>query len=205
MSQNILKDEIIMVGYDPDWTSSFDIEARRIREALIELSPAVEHVGSTAIPGLCAKPIIDILVGVKDVSDRRILNGLEMIGYAFQPDAGERDRLFFRKGRIRTHHLHVVELYGWAFWRHVIFRDYLISHPSLCAQYGKLKLASAERYRFDRTAYTESKSEFIESVLRAATLNAFIVVGEQNSADSLLQSGDAGAGHEGVFPSVIKE
>ena len=150
-----------------------------IGRALADLNPTIIHIGSTAIPGLCAKPIIDILVGVGDMNDRSVVPGLEKIGYAFQPEAGESDRLFFRKGVVRTHHVHVVRFRGWAFWRHVFFRDYLVAHPALCSQYSDLKRRSAEQYRFDRAGYTDSKSGFIGEVLRAATLRAFITVTEQ--------------------------
>ena len=165
-----------MVDHDPKWASSFFNEAKIIIDVLGELAPVVEHVGSTAVPGLCAKPIIDILVGVEDMKDGKIIARLEDIGHIFQPDAGGPDRLFFRKGTLRTHHVHVVKLHSWTFWKHVLFRDHLITHPDVLTRYGVLKQVSAERYRFDRTAYTESKTEFIESVLVAATLEAFITV-----------------------------
>jgi GrpB-like predicted nucleotidyltransferase (UPF0157 family) len=168
-----------MVEHDPSWSMSFKVEACEIRKALADLNPSIEHIGSTAIPGLCAKPIIDILVGLDEIRDGRIVSRLGLVGYIFQPEAGESDRLFFRKGAVRTHHLHVVELHSWAFWKHLMFRDYLLSNPSIALQYGELKRVSAEKYWFDRSAYTGSKSEFIESVLRAATQKAFISVNEQ--------------------------
>jgi GrpB-like predicted nucleotidyltransferase (UPF0157 family) len=171
-----MSDEIEIVDYDPSWPGSFAVETCEIQRVLADLHPSIEHIGSTAIPGLCAKPIIDILVGLDDIRDGRIIPGLELVGYKFQPEAGESDRLFFRKGAVRSHHVHVVDIHSWAFWKHVMFRDYLLFHPSITSQYGDLKRASAEKYRFDRPAYTGSKSGFIESVLRAATLKAFITV-----------------------------
>jgi GrpB-like predicted nucleotidyltransferase (UPF0157 family) len=192
LSENDPNDEIKVVAYDPGWRSSFALEANKIKEALGDLDPMIEHIGSTAIPGLCAKPIIDIMVGVRGISDRRIVRRLDSIGYLIQTDAGDPDRLFFRKGKVRTHHLHVVDLHGWAYWRHVIFRDYLISHPSWCARYAEIKLVSAQRYRFDRIAYTESKSDFIESVLKIATLGAFIIIdGQYTHNQSSCQLGEA--------------
>jgi GrpB-like predicted nucleotidyltransferase (UPF0157 family) len=174
--QNDLKDEIKVVDHDPKWASYYFTEAQKITEVLGDLVPVVEHVGSTAVPSLSAKPIIDILVGVNDMNEAMIIAKLEDIGYIFQPDAGGPDRLFFRKGAVRTHHVHVVKLYSWTFWKHVLFRDHLITHPNVRDRYGALKQVSAERYRFDRDAYTESKAEFIEAVLRKATLEEFITV-----------------------------
>lgn len=176
LSQNDMTDAIEIVDYDPQWQSMFLLEASEIAKVLHDLKPVIEHVGSTAVPGLCAKPIIDMLVGVRDLQEGTVIASLESSGYVHLPDAGGPDRLFFRKGAVRTHHVHVVRLYSWTFWRHIIFRDYLISHPAVGAQYADLKLTSAKRYRFDRTAYTESKTEFVGAVLRAATLEAFITI-----------------------------
>jgi GrpB-like predicted nucleotidyltransferase (UPF0157 family) len=175
----------MMVDHDPLWSVSFALEASLIKEALADIHPTVVHIGSTAIPGICAKPIIDIMAGVDDMKDCRIVSSLEKIGYIFQPDAGEPDRLFFRKGATRTHHLHVVNIHSWTYSRHLIFRDYLLTHPSICVQYGELKRASAEKYRFDRTAYTNSKTEFIDSVLRTATEIAFIKVSGQYAQENV--------------------
>ncbi len=171
-----MTDAIEIVDYNPLWRLIFHLEASEIARALNDSKPVIEHVGSTTIPGLCAKPIIDILVGVRDLDEGKIIASLESSGYIHMRDGGEPDRLFFRKGALRTHHVHVVRLYSWAFWRHIIFRDYLISHLAVRSQYADLKLTSAKRYRFDRTAYTDSKTEFIGSVLRTATLEAFITI-----------------------------
>ncbi len=176
-----MTDEIMVVDHVTEWSAQFREEADRIQEALGDIVPVVVQMGSTGIPGLCAKPVIDILVGVRALDDGQIVPALESMGYLFRPDAMGPGDLFFRKVPIRTHHVHVVRLYSWDFWKLVIFRDYLISHPSLCAQYGELKRISAEKYRFDRLAYVESKTQFIESVLMRATLESLITVEEQNT------------------------
>jgi GrpB-like predicted nucleotidyltransferase (UPF0157 family) len=123
-----------------------------------------------AVPGLCSKPTIDILTGVKDLKDEMIITSLESFGYIHQLDAGEPDRIFFCKGSSRNHHIHVVKLQSWTFWRYIIFRDYVLSYPEICARYGDLKRAIAESYRHDMTTYTESKIGFIESTMKKATL-----------------------------------
>ena len=176
-----MTDEIVVVDHVAEWSAQFREEADRIRGALGNLVPVVVQMGSTGIPGLCAKPVIDILVGVRDLDDDRIVPALESMGYAFRPDTMGTGDLFFRKVPVRTHHVHVVMLYSWDFWKLVIFRDCIVNHPSLCAKYGELKRISAEKYRFDRLAYVESKTEFIESVLKEATLEALIIVEGQDT------------------------
>jgi len=176
-----MADEIVVVDHLTEWSAQFREEADRIQRALGNIFPVVVQMGSTGIPDLCAKPVIDILVGVRDLDNDRIVPALESMGYFFRRDTKGTGDLFFRKVPIRTHHVHVVRLYSWDFWKLVIFRDYLVRHPSLCAQYGELKRISAEKYRFDRLAYVESKTEFIESVLKRATLEALITVEEQNT------------------------
>jgi GrpB-like predicted nucleotidyltransferase (UPF0157 family) len=168
LSQNSSTDEIIIVDYDPFWQLQFVQEAEKIKKALNAPELIVEHIGSTAVPGLCAKPIIDILIAVEDLKDEKIIVGLSKLGYVFEPDSGEQDRLFFCKVTIRTYHVHVVERNSWAFRRHVLFRDYLISNPLVCSEYAALKKESAKKYRLDRKGYTRSKTEFIESALRRA-------------------------------------
>jgi GrpB-like predicted nucleotidyltransferase (UPF0157 family) len=176
-----MADEIVVVDHVTEWSAQFREEANRIQESLADMVPVAVQMGSTGIPGLCAKPVIDILVGVRDLDDERIVPSLESMGYVFRRDTKGTGDLFFRKVPIRTHHVHVVRLYSWDFWKLVIFRDYLVHHPSVCAQYGELKRISAEKYRFDRLAYVESKTEFIESVLKKATSEALITVEEQNT------------------------
>lgn len=168
LPQDNSTDEIIIVDYDAFWQLQFVQEAEKIKKALNAPRLIVEHIGSTAVPGLCAKPIIDIMVAVEDLRDEKIVAGLSKLGYVFEPDAGEQDRLFFRKVTVRTYHVHVVEKNSWAFRRHLLFRDYLISNPSVCEEYAALKRESAKRYRSDRQGYTRSKTEFIESALRKA-------------------------------------
>lgn len=118
-----MNDDVILADYNPRWPALFAAEAARIRSALgDDLVTAIEHFGSTAIPGLAAKPVIDILVGVRSLSAARIqaVPALETLGYAFWYDNPATDRLFFVKGLPpngpRTHHVHIVEPNAGSLW-----------------------------------------------------------------------------------------
>ena len=148
----------------------FDRERARIERALGSWAEGIEHVGSTAVPGLAAKPIIDIMVGVGSLRDaEHYIKPLEQLCYECRGEAGIPGRLFFRKGDPRSHHLHVTES-GSEFWeRHLFFRNYLRAHPETTREYARLKHHLADHFRTDRTAYTEAKTAFISEVVRRAT------------------------------------
>lgn len=130
----------------------------------------IEHVGSTAVPGLAAKPIIDIMVGLSGLAQAEArVDALEVLGYEYVPEYEDElpDRRYFRRPatRPRTHHLHCVER-GSDFWtRHLAFRDRLREDGRVARAYGKLKVRLAEVHRTDGPAYTAAKSPFIEGVL----------------------------------------
>jgi GrpB-like predicted nucleotidyltransferase (UPF0157 family) len=140
---------------------------------LADLHPTIEHIGSTAVPGLAAKAIIDIMVGIQElVSFVPRVPALEALGYRYRPDLESEvpERRFFMKlqGAVRTHHLHVVPV-GSAFWAdHLLFRDHLRSRGAVRAAYNRLKLSLAQQYREERDAYTRGKAAFIQQVLEAA-------------------------------------
>ena len=129
----------------------------------------MEHIGSTAVPGLAPKPIIDILIGVKQLSEaREYISFLQKISYEYVSEFEKvvPERLFFRKGILtRTHHIHLVEKES-DFWeRHLRFRDILRANPDIAREYELLKKDLALKFSFDRDAYSNSKTEFIERVL----------------------------------------
>jgi GrpB-like predicted nucleotidyltransferase (UPF0157 family) len=164
--------DVVVVDYDPSWPAQYERERAGIVEALgdvMEGVVAVEHVGSTAVPGLAAKPIIDIIVGVRELAaGERCVQPLEALEYEYRGEAGIPGRLYFRKGQPRTHHLHMVE-HGSEFWeRHLLFRDLLRERPAVAREYAALKKELAVQYRTDRLAYTEAKTPFIESALARA-------------------------------------
>jgi GrpB-like predicted nucleotidyltransferase (UPF0157 family) len=157
--------------YDPAWPAQYERESDLIARALGDLVVAIEHVGSTAVPGLGAKPIIDIMVGVRTLAEgERCIRPLERLGYEYRGEAGIPGRLYFRKltDGLRTHHIHMVEI-GSDFWqRHLLFRDYLREHRQEAQDYYELKVRLAERFGTDRLGYNEAKSAFIESALAEA-------------------------------------
>ncbi|MCI0440357.1 MAG: GrpB family protein [Chloroflexi bacterium] len=165
-------DDVIIVDYDPDWPRRYEEERPRILSALGDIIVDIEHVGSTAIPGLAAKPIIDIEVAVRrlPLTDEHI-TALEKLDYEFRR-YNEPWWAFLRKGMPRTHHLHIVDAgneTGRAeHEKTVLFRDYLSVHPAEARAYQALKRELAERFREERIAYGEHKTRFILATLEKA-------------------------------------
>lgn len=173
------REEIRIAPYDPQWPAQFRGECDHLRRCLpSELLGRIEHFGSTAIPGLAAKPIIDLLVEVADLeaTKARIVPVLEAQGYDYlwRPAISVDDGLPFYAWFIkrnaagaRTHHIHMVEAH-FTQWDSLIFRDYLLAHPNIAQEYQELKLQLATAHPNDREAYTLGKSEFIGRVMKAA-------------------------------------
>jgi GrpB-like predicted nucleotidyltransferase (UPF0157 family) len=168
-------DEIELVPSNPEWPKDFEEEAARLRTVIpADLLIDLDHIGSTAVPGLLAKPIIDIQATVTDLAAAKaaLVAPLEAAGYAFWEENPDTDRLFFVKGLPpsaprRTHHLHVLEA-GTPALKHIAFRDYLRDHPAEADRYARLKQDLARRHRHDREVYTEAKGAFIAQVLDKA-------------------------------------
>lgn len=176
--EELVKEEISIVPYDPNWLSMFEDEAAFLRRELPkDLVKRIEHFGSTAIPGLSAKPIIDILVEVTslDETKKQIVPILEAEGYEYfwRPTIGNQPPYYawFIKRDVegkRTHHIHMVEADS-ELWNRLYFRDYLRHFPAEAKRYDELKRLLSEKYPKDRIKYTEEKSDFITSVTRKAT------------------------------------
>ena len=164
-------DAIEIAPYDPAWPDAFERERAAILGALGDLVFAIEHVGSTSVPGLGAKPIIDIMIGLRGLADHaRCVPPLQAVGYLHKGEHGIPGRHYFRRPvrGPRTHQIHMVE-HGSDFWvRHLLFRDYLRRNPGQAAAYQRLKLRLAARFGTDVEAYTEAKTEFIQSALAKA-------------------------------------
>ena len=160
---------MLVVEYDPQWPRRYEEERSRIAAALGGLMTGIEHVGSTAVPGLGGKPVIDIMIGVARFEDgERCVAPLEGLGYEYRGEAGIPGRLFFRKGQPRTHHVHLVEQ-GGDFWEDVLlFRDFLRAHRETAAEYYNLKKELAAKFRTDREVYADAKTPFIQAVLDRA-------------------------------------
>jgi GrpB-like predicted nucleotidyltransferase (UPF0157 family) len=163
-----------IVDYDHQWPILYEEEKRRILEVIGDMIAGIEHIGSTAVPNLGAKPIIDILVAVDKLEDaERCIEPLQRICYEYQPEQEVEtpERRFFRKGnppKEQHYHLHMVELTSDFRKRHLLFRDYLRTHPKTAQEYYKLKKRLAGKYGSDREGYTEAKTSFIEAALAEA-------------------------------------
>lgn len=158
---------VVIVSYDAAWPAMFAQLRDRIAPALGELAAGIEHVGSTAVPGLDAKPIIDIDVVIRHAEDLpSVIARLAELGYAHLGDLGIVGREAFRAtvGPPR-HHLYVCAAGAAALQAHLTLRDALRADPDLALAYAALKRDLAERYRDDRDAYAEGKSAFITAVL----------------------------------------
>ena len=169
-----MSDTIAIADYNPAWPGLYREEEARLKSALPpDLVLAIEHFGSTAIPNMAAKPVIDILVGVRSVTAARAaaVTPMAALGYAFWEANPRTDRLFFVKGLppalCRTHHVHMTEL-GAEMWQRLPFRDYLRAHPDEAAGYATLKRGLAARYAADREAYTAAKSDYVDAILAKA-------------------------------------
>jgi GrpB-like predicted nucleotidyltransferase (UPF0157 family) len=160
---------VVVADYDDAWPVFFEEIARPVREAVADLGAEVEHVGSTAVPGLAAKPVIDIDVVVHSTEDvPTAVERLRALGYVYQGDKGITGReAFMWPPGARPHHLYVVVASSRPHADHIQFRDYLRGHPAAAEDYAALKRSLAERHRDDQLGYTEAKSDFIAGVLRA--------------------------------------
>jgi GrpB-like predicted nucleotidyltransferase (UPF0157 family) len=159
-----------VVPYDAEWPHLFEAEALRLRAALTPLEIALEHTGSTSVPGLAAKPVLDILAGVTAGAPLNpYIAGLVAAGYLHRGEQGIPGRELFRRGDPRAYHIHLTHLDS-AFWReHLVFRDYLRAHADVRDEYARLKHALAARFPTDRPAYIEQKAPFIRRVLELAS------------------------------------
>lgn len=163
---------IVVVPYDPDWPRQFERETVSIRAALGELLLEIEHVGSRAVPGLDAKPIIDLIAYVPAFEDGfACVEPLGGLGYEAEGEYGIAGRHYFRRYRhgVSTHHLHLYARDPAQARHEIVFRDFLLAHPDAAREYATLKYALAERHRHEREAYTEAKTAFINDVLRRAS------------------------------------
>ena len=162
---------ILIMEPDPVWPRLYKTEEKKIRAALgKDIIINIDHIGSTAIPGMPAKPTIDILIQVtEDTANDHLIESLEKIGYHYIPKPeNPPPHMMFVKGytpggiRGQTYHAHL---------RHkgihdeIIFRDYLVVHPDVAMEYARLKYRLAETYRNDRDGYTEAKTEFVKRII----------------------------------------
>ncbi len=180
--RRVLREDVAISPYDPRWPELFRIEKEHLLACLPSgLVRRIEHFGSTAVPGLAAKPIIDMLVEVSDLERTRSEAApiLEAQGYDYfwRPTHGEDGLPYYawfikrdQQTGVRTHHIHMMTAAAEfnEHWDRLLFRDYLIVHPQVAQEYARLKMHLALLYRSDRIAYTDGKTEFITQVMERA-------------------------------------
>lgn len=196
-SLGLARGRVELVSHDPAWREAYEREVRRLRAELDASVCGFEHVGSTAVPGVAAKPVVDMLLLVPALDATDGLAGeLGALGYDERPSDGVRDRRFFARGppARRTHYLSVTEAGSDCHRQQVTFRDALRSDPDLAAEYDRLKRELAAATPNDRATYTDSKSSFVRSVLADALAGE----GGRDGSDSGGGDGNgAGAGTDG--------
>lgn len=160
-----------LLPYNYEWAELYKQEEKLLYSLIGQYIIDIQHVGSTSIEGLDAKPIIDIAAGVKSLDDvEKFRNLLEGAGYQYRGSAGVEGRVMFAKGSedSRSHYLHI-EVYGGKLWEnHIYFRDYLCLHKESLEEYSKLKKELAAKFGEDRKSYTSAKNDFISSILKRA-------------------------------------
>jgi GrpB-like predicted nucleotidyltransferase (UPF0157 family) len=164
--------KVAVVPHDRHWQNLFKAESQQLAVAFGDNAIAIHHIGSTAIATSYAKPIIDILIEVKDINkvdDRN--TQIESSGYIAMGEFGIVGRRFFRKDNkngIRTHHIHTFETISPQIDRHLAFRDYLKSHPEAAREYSELKQQLAQQYPTDIESYMDGKDGFIREIDKQA-------------------------------------
>lgn len=190
LDQNVgMTARIEITDYDPTWAETFQQIRAKVQSCLGDLAGRTEHVGSTAVPGLAAKPIVDVdvLLGSTHALSEAIAR-LSRLGYRHEGDLGTAGReAFYPPADMPYHHLYVCPPDSDEFARHIAFRNYLRDHPEAADEYAGLKRALAAEYRNDREAYGRGKRAFIEDILRRT--NSRAEAGQARPARALRASG----------------
>ncbi len=156
-----------IVAFQDDWFDKYEQERLCLQAVVKDVAQGIEHIGSTSVRGLAAKPIIDIAVRLATVQQvPELLEALARLDYVYEGEYGLPGRHFFTKGEPRAFHLHLVDdtTNHWRRW--IAFRDLLRRNPALCQAYQQLKCDLARKYRFDRALYSDSKSDFINAAVQ---------------------------------------
>ncbi|MBP3630287.1 MAG: GrpB family protein [Clostridia bacterium] len=164
------KDKVELHPYDEQWAIEFQKEKQILQGLLSGIALDIQHVGSTSIPGISAKPIIDIAVAVKDLGDlEKVIPVLQNAGYDVKNSIEDKGEVLGAKGspECRTHYIHI-EPQGSEYWNnHILFRDYLLNHPEYISQYETMKQGVLEQFK-ERKLYTAHKNDFIKKILDLA-------------------------------------
>lgn len=162
--------KVEVLDYQTEWPLLFEKEKKVLHQLFQENSHVVFHIDSTAVPGLAAKPIIDLMPVVYSLHQVDTLNEeMEQLGYVLKGENGLPGRRYFEKGGdYRTHHVHLFQIGNQEIIRHLAFRDYLRAHPKEAQRYGQLKKESALQYPNDIAAYIESKMTVVKEIEQLA-------------------------------------
>lgn len=167
--EDIRRAPVILSEYDPEWPLKFEEEKAHLMRIIGQwFHGGIEHVGSTAVPGLVAKPVIDVMFGVKSLDESRpAIQVMKEHGYVYSPYKGDLMHWFCKPSdAFRTHHIHLVP-YESPLWNERIrFRNLLLSDEEVAENYSALKKELASRYKHDREAYTDKKWPFIKQTLQ---------------------------------------
>lgn len=162
------KDKVELEEYTTRWHESYLEEEKVLKEVLKDILLEIEHVGSTSIPNLKSKPIVDIGIAVKDLKEvEKYAKKLEEAGYNFRYDNGEKGEYLVRKGPEdnRTHYIHIVELNSEKWLNFVLFKRHLLNNPEVVTEYENLKVELSKKFSDDRKSYTKAKNEFIANII----------------------------------------
>lgn len=159
-----------VVPYSEEWPVEYEKESKAIKDLFNDEIINIYHVGSTSIPGIYAKPVIDILVEVKDIEMVDSFNiSMENIGYTCVGEGGIPGRRYFYKGgNKRTHHVHMFKTGSEEISRHLNFRDYMIAHPEEAKDYEELKKQLADKFKYNSEGYVSGKDAFIKDIDKKA-------------------------------------
>lgn len=165
------KDIVMLVPHQDDWHLEYEKERKSLEKVMAGYALDIQHVGSTSLPGISAKPILDIAVAVKD---KKVLEELIPImtdaGYDVKNSIDDLGEILARKGTpdCRTHYIHI-EVLGSEFWNnHILFRDYMLNHPEYISEYEKVKVDAFTHFKDERKKYTSAKNDFIQKILKLA-------------------------------------
>lgn len=163
----VTRGKVKLLPHDPKWIKSFEKEKSKL-----ETFGKIEHVGSTAVPGLCAKPIIDIAIGVPSLKNNEVekyKKPLAQIDYNYIREERPDEHLFVKgPEELRTHYLHMVEIDSQAWRDYILFRDYLIADPEVREEYTKLKQELYKKFADDRKSYTAGKIDLVQKIIKQA-------------------------------------
>lgn len=167
LSLGLKRGTVRVVPHDPSWVELFAREYKLLKRLAGEHFVAMEHIGSTSIPGIHAKPIVDMQLAVRSLRDiARFREALEALGYSYRENGSDEMRVLFVKGpeELRTHHLHITEHGSDAWQVAILFRNHLRANSRVAREYNRLKMDLAVRHASDRAAYSAFKKGFIENI-----------------------------------------